>query len=89
MSRPATTPTTIYRPQVGAPVNDLVHPGASGIYMGTLGGRAYLRPSGGGVEWDTDPNKLEPVNPGAELTPVSQRSTRRSPECIRLPDGRA
>ncbi|GAB2690195.1 hypothetical protein [Kitasatospora kifunensis] len=86
MTRSTTTPTTVYRPQVGTPVHDLAHPGAHGVYMGTLGGRAYLRPSGGGIEWETDPDKLEPVTPAGELEPVIHRSPPRRAERIQLPD---
>ncbi|GAB2697286.1 hypothetical protein [Kitasatospora kifunensis] len=86
MSRPAPTPTTIYRPQLGELVSDLTHKGACGIYMGTLSGRAYLRPPGGGIEWDTDPDRIEPATPAGQLEPVSQRSTPRHAERIQLPD---
>ncbi|GAB2703901.1 hypothetical protein [Kitasatospora kifunensis] len=84
MSRPATTPTTIYQPQLGELVNDLAHQGARGVYMGVLGDRAYLRPPGGGVEWDTDPDRLEPALPVSQLEPVSQRSTPRRADRVEL-----
>ncbi|GAB2715616.1 hypothetical protein [Kitasatospora kifunensis] len=86
MARQIGAPVTVYRPQLGELVVDLSNQGAHGVYMGTLGGRAYLRPSGGGVEWDTDPNKLEPVTPAGELEPVIHRSTPRRAERIELPD---
>ncbi|GAB2731218.1 hypothetical protein GCM10010442_60920 [Kitasatospora kifunensis] len=81
------SPTTVYRPQVGQLVADLAHHGRQGIYMDTLGGRAYLRPNGGGCEWDTDPDRLEPVPEATGLAPVSQR--RNATRCaadVQLPE---
>lgn len=80
------SPTTVYRPQVGQLVADLANHGRQGIYMDTLGGRAYLRPNGGGCEWDTDPDRLEPVLGAPDLAPVVQRNAPRCAADVRLPE---
>ncbi|QMU75785.1 hypothetical protein GXW83_08575 [Streptacidiphilus sp. PB12-B1b] len=38
-----------------------------GVVMGAFGARVYLRPAGGGVEWDAAPADLEPADGRAEL----------------------
>ncbi|PYC88254.1 hypothetical protein C7C46_00990 [Streptomyces tateyamensis] len=78
-------PNTPHSPQVGEVVADLGHEGRQGVYMGRLRGRAYLRPLGGGIEWDTDPRNLEQLSDPAQLVQVSTRSRPRSPERVRLP----
>ncbi|MGW2396416.1 hypothetical protein ACWCYY_07660 [Kitasatospora sp. NPDC001664] len=48
------------RPQVGELVTD-TRSGRVGEYRDTLGKAAYLRPVGGGCEWETDPDCLVAV----------------------------
>ncbi|MFF2660646.1 hypothetical protein ACFVUH_25200 [Kitasatospora sp. NPDC058032] len=50
-----------YRPELGELVRDLLHGGAVGAYMGTVGGRIYLRRPDGGIEWTTYPSEIEPA----------------------------
>ncbi|MFJ8041401.1 hypothetical protein ACIRBX_12945 [Kitasatospora sp. NPDC096147] len=49
------------RPRVGELVTD-TRSGRVGEYRDTLGRAAYLRPVGGGCEWETDPSCLETVS---------------------------
>jgi hypothetical protein len=66
-------------------VTDLGNGGRLGVYMGKLAKRAYLRPAGGGIEWDTDPSKIEPLPGAAVLETVSRRSSPRREDVITLP----
>lgn len=64
----------VYVPKVGELVKDAAT-GTTGIYTGTHGKEAYLRPSGGGVEWTTMPWDVEPVSDARELEFVQRPST--------------
>ncbi|MEU8925410.1 hypothetical protein AB0D10_31510 [Kitasatospora sp. NPDC048545] len=64
-------PRTLYQPRVGEVVRDLAHKGAEGVYMGTVAGRVYLRPPGGGVEWETYPSEIEPLGNAPERERVA------------------
>ncbi|PYC75809.1 hypothetical protein C7C46_23295 [Streptomyces tateyamensis] len=81
-----TPPPTPYRPQLGELVSDLANNGVHGIYMGTLDERAYLRPAGGGVEWETDPRQLQRLPGERQLERVSRRSLPRDEACVQLPE---
>lgn len=54
-------PQALYQPQVGEIVEDLAHGGVQGVYMGTEEGKVFLRPRGGGQEWETYPSEIEPL----------------------------
>ncbi|WP_146258975.1 hypothetical protein [Streptomyces tateyamensis] len=79
------SPANPYRPRHGELVTDLGNGGRRGVYMGRLGKRAYLRPAGGGIEWETDPSKIEPLPGTAVLETVSRRSSPRREGVITLP----
>ncbi|SDT81683.1 hypothetical protein SAMN05216371_6768 [Streptomyces sp. TLI_053] len=54
----------VYTPAVGEVVRDLAHRDTSGkpleaVYMDTLAGLVYLRPTTGGCEWTTKPNRIQ------------------------------
>ena len=53
-------------PRVGAVVRDAERDRV-GVVMAVLAGRVYLRPAGGGVEWDARPEDLLTVDEHAEL----------------------
>lgn len=38
--------------------------------MGTYGGLVHLRPPGGGCEWTTAPDRIEPLKRGVDLEPA-------------------
>lgn len=50
----------LYAPTVGELVFDRVEQ-RTGVYQGITGGRMYLRPVGGGVEWSPEPWELAPI----------------------------
>ncbi|MFJ2780006.1 hypothetical protein [Kitasatospora sp. NPDC087315] len=52
--------TRIYVPEVGETVKDIAT-GKTGVLTGTHNREAYLRPSGGGIEFSTMPWNIEPV----------------------------
>ncbi|MFE2104278.1 hypothetical protein ACFXAF_00130 [Kitasatospora sp. NPDC059463] len=59
----ARTSNRAYRPVVGEVVQDLAKrtpsgKSAEGVYMGSWGGKYYLRPEAGGCEWAANPNKV-------------------------------
>ncbi len=62
----AEPPGDPYRPvRRGELVFDALN-GRTGAFMGRMGRAVYLRPEGGGVEWETEPRWLAPpsVGPG-------------------------
>ncbi|WP_031065713.1 hypothetical protein [Streptomyces sp. NRRL WC-3742] len=63
-----------YRPQIGELVRDETT-GEHVVHMETIGGRAYIRPPGGGVERDVDAGKLRelPGGPGVVVHIVPDR----------------
>ncbi|MFC5661377.1 hypothetical protein ACFP3U_00115 [Kitasatospora misakiensis] len=62
-ARSSTPPPTAYRPSTrGETVFD-VRSMRWGAFMGWQKGRAFLRPLGGGVEWDTEPRWLSTTEP--------------------------
>ncbi|MFE7561227.1 hypothetical protein [Kitasatospora sp. NPDC057500] len=40
----------------------------TGVYMDTIGGRLYLRPVGGGIEWTTRPEYVSLTPPRSQAT---------------------
>ncbi|ARF79345.1 hypothetical protein ACIG0C_01980 [Kitasatospora aureofaciens] len=68
---------TIYKPKIGEIVRDRAHKGVEGTYMGIQGGMVYLRPRGGGQEWETYPSEIEALPNGPELIAVMRPSTPR------------
>ncbi|MEV7024415.1 hypothetical protein [Kitasatospora sp. NPDC093558] len=56
-----------YMPQGGQLVFDR-NTRRAGVYMDTVGGRHYLRPTSGGCEWTADPTDVGPVPPDLECT---------------------
>ncbi|WP_327679616.1 hypothetical protein [Kitasatospora sp. NBC_00458] len=60
-------------PTLATPVRgQLVHDRRTrrtGVYMDTVGGRLYLRPVGGGIEWTTRPEYVGPPSPGIPPDP--------------------
>ncbi|MGW7434758.1 hypothetical protein [Streptomyces sp. NPDC054849] len=45
------------KPEIGAVAKDL-GTGKIGLVMGEVGGKVQLRPLRGGLEWETDPDKV-------------------------------
>ncbi len=60
---------TIYTPKQNEHVRDQ-RADRIGEYMGTYGGLVHLRPPGGGCEWTTAPDRVEPLKPGLDLQPA-------------------
>ncbi|MFC5668256.1 hypothetical protein ACFP3U_35495 [Kitasatospora misakiensis] len=60
---------TLYTPKQYEQVLDR-RSGKVGEYMGTYAGSIHLRPPGGGCEWTTDPDRIEPLSPVSELEPA-------------------
>ncbi|MFB6893894.1 hypothetical protein ACFCX4_31790 [Kitasatospora sp. NPDC056327] len=50
----------VYRPRAGDLVLD-TRTGRTGIYMDTIGGEHYLRPTDGGREWTARPEHVGPA----------------------------
>lgn len=70
MTKRSTPPSALYRPRVGELVRDRLT-GEVGEHMETLGNKVFLRPVGGGVEWDTPPSEIEQyVAAAGELEPA-------------------
>jgi hypothetical protein len=69
------------RPRAGDTVRDSAT-GLIGVFMALEDGKAFLRPLGGGREWETGPEHLEPLTVEEELSAKVQaanRQTRRRP----------
>jgi hypothetical protein len=63
-------------PEVGAWVRD-TRRDKVGRVMGHVGTHVQLRPRGGGLEWDADPDDLEPVTASESLsTRVAEANAR-------------
>ncbi|MFJ8437281.1 hypothetical protein ACIQ9P_38920 [Kitasatospora sp. NPDC094019] len=60
---------TIYTPKQNEQVRDQ-RSGKVGEYMDTLGGLVHLRPPGGGCEWTTDSDRIEPLKDHVDLEPA-------------------
>nr|BEK66806.1 hypothetical protein KPHV_40330 [Kitasatospora purpeofusca] len=60
---------TIYTPKQNEQVRDQ-RTGDIGEYMATQAGLVHLRPPGGGCEWTTPPDRIEPLKPGLDLEPA-------------------
>lgn len=67
------TPETDGRPEVGTLVRDA--DGRIGRLMAYTRARAWLRPPGGGREWDVDPESIRPV-PGWDATDAGRDAGR-------------
>ncbi|MFB8174134.1 hypothetical protein ACFC60_39910 [Kitasatospora purpeofusca] len=59
----------IYTPKQNEQVRDQ-RTGLVGEYMCTYLGSVHLRPPGGGCEWTTPPDRIEPLNAGLDLEPA-------------------
>ncbi|MCX4744245.1 hypothetical protein OG455_01735 [Kitasatospora sp. NBC_01287] len=78
MSARRIPPTALYTPQVGELVRDLKHD-ATGVYMGPGYGKhptVFLRPAGGGTEWETPASEIQQLPQQPELDPVPPRGKR-------------
>ncbi|MGV9271440.1 hypothetical protein ACWDRR_43140 [Kitasatospora sp. NPDC003701] len=60
---------TIYTPKQNEKVRDQ-RSGEIGEYMATQAGLVHLRPPGGGCEWTTPPDRIEPLTPALALEPA-------------------
>ncbi|MEY9950175.1 hypothetical protein [Kitasatospora sp. GAS1066B] len=72
MSARREPPPTLYTPQLGELVRDEKH-GLTGHYMGPGYGKrptVYLRPVGGGCEWETPASEIQPLTGAPELRAV-------------------
>ncbi len=69
------TPLPAFTPEVGEVVRDAKHD-AVGVYAGRLGPWAYLRPRGGGIEWETKLDRLERLTGELELVSRLRASPR-------------
>ena len=70
-----TPPTDPYRPtRPGELVQDVLN-GRAGVLMATMGRAVFLRPPGGGVEWDVDARWLE--RPASAPPAVAERDAGR------------
>ncbi|MCX4746189.1 hypothetical protein OG455_11750 [Kitasatospora sp. NBC_01287] len=61
-----------YTPQVGELVHDTKHD-VDGVYQSPGFGKyptVYLRPVGGGIEWETPASEIDRIHPARELDPV-------------------
>ncbi len=59
-------PQVPYTPTVGEVVRDTQH-NAEGVYTGRQGNWAYLRPRGGGIEWQVKRTHVERLTGETEL----------------------
>ncbi|OLE23184.1 MAG: hypothetical protein AUG49_16835 [Catenulispora sp. 13_1_20CM_3_70_7] len=66
------TPETAGLPEVGTLVRDAT--GRIGRLMAYTRTRAWLRPPGGGLEWDVDPKTITPV-PGWDAAEAGTHET--------------
>ncbi|MCX4745662.1 hypothetical protein OG455_09025 [Kitasatospora sp. NBC_01287] len=67
-----TPPPTLYTPQPNELVRDEKH-GLTGHYMGPGYAKhptVYLRPPGGGCEWETPASEIQPLGPATDLRPT-------------------
>ncbi len=72
------SPQAPYTPAVGEVVRDAKH-NTEGVYTGRFGNWAYLRPRGGGVEWDTPRTYVERLSGETELVIKLAPDARYSP----------
>ncbi|MCX4750364.1 hypothetical protein OG455_33470 [Kitasatospora sp. NBC_01287] len=71
-------PRALYTPQLGELVRDEKH-GVNGLYMGPGYGKhptVFLRPTGGGMEWETPASEIQRLPQQPELDPVPPPGTR-------------
>ncbi|MBP0455354.1 hypothetical protein J5Y04_38425 [Kitasatospora sp. RG8] len=64
-----------YRPRVGELVLD-TRTGRTGVYMDTLGGEHYLRPTAGGREWTARPDQVGPAPDDPDPDPADDPHAR-------------
>ncbi|MDH6118112.1 hypothetical protein ABH930_003351 [Kitasatospora sp. GAS204A] len=81
-SRSPKPPKELYTPRVGEVVRD-ARTGRTGVYQCPGYGKyptVFLRPEGGGVEWEVPASEVELVPVAGELEPVRQSGVRSRPQ---------